>query len=378
MNSNTEAEEKKFSFSIMNTLHLKEGFTIEKKTLYWICQFGGWILYGVYHLLLLYGERTLTIQSITDLLFTIGFLIILCHLYRNFIVKKGWLKILFGKLLFRIIIASFVLSLIFLPLGMISSLIFNTSQLLRQLSLESIISSIIGGAFLFFCWSVCYFLYHYVHNYNRSLKWEALINEFELNKLRSQLNPHFIFNALNSVRVLVDENPDKAKESIDQLSNILRNSLLMDKKKVITLREEIDIVKDYLALESTRFEERLQVHFNIDENSLNHKVPPLMLQTIVENGIKHGIAKLKNGGKIEISTAVQDETLNFQIRNSGRYEPKNQQKTGYGIKSTLQRLELLYHKKAKFRILNETDKNVLTEITIPRWNGDPVHLYYGK
>ena len=126
--------------------------------------------------------------------------------------------------------------------------------------------------------------------------------EIELNNLKSQLNPHFIFNALNSIRALVDENPSKSKQAINQLSNILRNSLASDKKGLTKFEDEIKIVKDYLGLESIRFEERLKTEFEIHPESQKFLVPPLMIQTLVENGIKHGISKLTPGGVIQLKT----------------------------------------------------------------------------
>src|SRR5690606_13739152 len=104
----------------------------------------------------------------------------------------------------------------------------------------------------------------------------------------------------NSVRALVDEDPVKAKSAITQLSNILRYSLIMDKHKVIPFAEELNTVKDYLNLELIRFEERLKVVYEIEPAAFHYKIPPMMLQTIVENAIKHGISNLMKGGVIEI------------------------------------------------------------------------------
>ena len=133
--------------------------------------------------------------------------------------------------------------------------------------------------------------------------------EIELNNLKSQLNPHFIFNALNSIRALVDENPLKSKQAINQLSNILRNSLASDKKGLTKFEDELKIVKDYLGLESIRFEERLKTEFDIHPESQKFLVPPLMIQTLVENGIKHGISKLTPGGVIQLKTFVDEQSL---------------------------------------------------------------------
>jgi LytS/YehU family sensor histidine kinase len=190
--------------------------------------------------------------------------------------------------------------------------------------------------------------------------------QIELNNLRSQLNPHFIFNALNSIRALVDENPAKSKQAINQLANILRKSLTSDKKGLTKFEDELKIVKDYLGLESIRFEERLKTEFSIHPDSHHFLVPPLMIQTLVENGIKHGISKLKEGGIIQLNTTVRDGSLRIQIRNSGHMvNGAKRSKGGLGIKNTIQRLKLIYGDRSAFRIANENDNFVLTEIIIP-------------
>jgi len=220
-------------------------------------------------------------------------------------------------------------------------------------------------------WVLLYFVFHFLDNYNTTLRYEAKINEIRLNHLKSQLNPHFIFNALNSVRALVDEDPVKAKSAITQISNMLRFSLMLDKKQVIDLADELATVKDYLALESIRFEERLQVEYHIEEAAYSYKIPPMMLQTIVENAIKHGISNLVKGGLIEIKCreGLEDE-LYIQVKNSGHYEAqsasKRKEEEGHGIDNTQQRLALLYGDKASFRIFNSGSQYVTTEIKIPK------------
>jgi two-component system LytT family sensor kinase len=196
------------------------------------------------------------------------------------------------------------------------------------------------------------------------------MREIELSNLKSQLNPHFIFNALNSIRALVDENPTKSKQAINQLSSILRNSLMTEKRGLTSFDEELKIVKDYLGLESIRFEERLKTEFDIDPESNQFLVPPLMIQTLVENGIKHGVSKLTEGGLIQMKTKVDQDFLKIYIRNSGQFrENGTVAKTGgLGLENTRQRLKLIYGNEASFRISAENNNFVLTEIVIP-------HLY---
>ena len=136
--------------------------------------------------------------------------------------------------------------------------------------------------------------------------------------------------------------------------------------------DELKIVKDYLSLETIRFEERLRTEFEIDAASNTFLVPPLMIQTLVENGIKHGISKLTEGGSISVKTIVEGNNLKIQIRNSGQYHQYHvngiRRKGGLGLKNTAQRLKLLYGENASFKIENESDTFVLTEIIIPQSN----------
>jgi LytS/YehU family sensor histidine kinase len=229
-----------------------------------------------------------------------------------------------------------------------------------------IVSQFFGSLFLYFIWSLVYFVYHYFDNYKSALQYQASINEIQLNMLKSQLNPHFIFNGLNSIRALIDENPKKAKMAVTQLSNILRNTLGMNEKKLISFVEELRTVRDYLDLENVRYEERLQTILDIHPESYRFAVPPLMVQTLVENGIKHGIATLVDGGVLQLTTSVSNGEMKIKIRNSGQYNNERQGKqTGYGIANTVQRLKLLYGDKAKFNIFNQDNDFVVTEVIIP-------------
>jgi LytS/YehU family sensor histidine kinase len=163
---------------------------------------------------------------------------------------------------------------------------------------------------------------------------------------------------------LVDENPGKSKQAINQLSNILRNSLSRD-KGLTRFEDELKMVKDYLGLEGIRFEERLRVEYHIADGSNDFLVPPLMIQTLVENGVKHGISKLTKGGLIQLTTLLYGDELKIQIRNSGQYVNGLGTHRGLGLVNTTHRLKLLYGDAAHFEITNEKDNFVLMEIIIP-------------
>jgi len=218
-------------------------------------------------------------------------------------------------------------------------------------------------------WLLIYLVWHYI-NKNRNdqldkLRLEATVKSLELKTIKSHINPHFIFNAHNSIRALVDENPERARQAITQLSNILRSSMQVEKLETVPLQQELDIVNDYLALEHMRFEERLRIEQQIDENTLTQPIPPMMLQTLVENAIKHGISKHVSGGVIKIISRFKDSKHEIIIQNTGSLNGNNgTNKEGFGIISTQQRLNLLFQGKADFKIY-DIDGMVESTITMP-------------
>jgi len=300
-----------------------------------------------------------------------AFYLLSTHTFRLLIKSYDWFHIGIIRLIAQVLVGVGLLAISNVLAQVLINLAFGTLN--PGFDFRALVISVnLFVSFLYYgFWVLLYFVFHFLDNYNTTLRYEAKINEIRLNHLKSQLNPHFIFNALNSVRALVDEDPAKAKSAITQISNMLRFSLMMDKKQVIDLADELATVKDYLALESIRFEERLQVEYQIEDGSYAYKIPPMMLQTIVENAIKHGISNLVKGGLIEIKCreGLQDE-LYIQVKNSGQYAPlpvgKQRDEDGHGIDNTQQRLSLLYGNLASFRIFNSGDQFVITEIKIPK------------
>ena len=337
-----------------------------RKTVYWICQLGGWSLYAIINISfnIMFGVQD--VQQYSFLLLSVVYMLLITHAFRHYLQSHNWLKLTTGKLLPRVIVALIIMSMLEYLLQTFTLAIFG-EQSLSYFDFTEVLLMFITQITIFFIWSVLYIMYHYVERYNATLKYEAAINEMTLNRLKSQLNPHFMFNALNSIRALVDEEPRKAKVAITQLSNILRNSLVMDKRKVVSFADELKTVKDYLALEGIRFEERLQTHFNIHPEAEDFYIPPLMLQTLVENSIKHGISNLIEGGEVNLEAFVKDRALHICIRNSGQYinGVKRTNDSGLGLDNTRERLKLLYGDRASFKISNENEHTVLTELVIP-------------
>lgn len=334
---------------------------------YWLLQIVGWALYAVVGIILVSLANQPDPNNIISLVLTAFWFLLSTHFFRIYIKKQKWIKLSLQKLIPRILLAIFILGISNYLFQVFNFVFLGLINPEKDFSSFVVLTSLFSYMIFYFVWSLIYFIYHYIDNYNKSLKYEAAINEFELNKLKSQLNPHFIFNALNSIRALVDEDPVKCKTAITQLSTILRSSLVMNKNKLTNFNEELEAVKDYLDLESIRFEERLTTNFDIDSGSEDYRVPPLMIQTLIENGIKHGIAHLKEGGTIKLSTKIIDSKLHIYIRNNGQFKNGiSKANKGFGLENTKRRLHLIYGNHASLSIKNEDENTVLTKVIIPQ------------
>ncbi len=216
-------------------------------------------------------------------------------------------------------------------------------------------------------WLLLYMILHYLERNRKDeldrLYLEKTVKDLELKTIKSHINPHFIFNSLNSIRALVDENPDRARRAITELSNILRSSLQVEKMETVPLEKELSIVNDYLALEQMRFEERLKIEMEIDENTLQQPIPPMMLQTLAENAIKHGISKRINGGTIKIISRFRNNNFELIVQNTGNIS--SEKTDGFGFKSTRDRLKFLCNGSAYFQVEEIEPTKVQSKIVMP-------------
>ncbi len=290
------------------------------------------------------------------------------HLLRLFIKKNNWLLLPIEKIILRLGIAVILTSLLFSLLVIGLNQLADVTENRRGLDFSTrLFASILNIGIYIIPWVLIYYFYHYMEKSRRqqfdTLKLEALVKELELKTIKSHINPHFIFNALNSIRALIDENPGRARNAITELSNILRSSMQAEKVETVPFEKELNIVKDYLALEHIRFEDRLRIEYSIDEDTLDQPVPPMMLQTLVENAIKHGIGKQVQGGLVKVTSDFHDNYHELIVQNSGMLNGHSNN-DGFGLSSTKNRLHLLFGEKANFEI-RQVDGLVEARVLIP-------------
>jgi len=315
---------------------------------------------------MIFGRYDLSVLQRVLFLGEIGF--IFTHMMRQVILRSSILTRSLQQqvisLIFLSIVFSFFITCIITPYYHFYEL---STKPYKQLFIENLVTVIM----LMFFWTTIYFMYHYVLKTRKqqmdTLKLEALVKALELKTIKAHINPHFIFNALNGIRALIDENPARARRAVTELSNILRSSLSADKAETVSLEDELKIVKDYLALENMRFEDRLKVEYDVDGDTLDQQVPPMMLQTLVENAIKHGISKQMKGGVVRIVSDFKGEYHRLCIQNTGHLNGRNSS-SGFGLSSTRDRLGLLYGDKASFEIRQAGNELVEAKVLIPLIN----------
>lgn len=343
---------------------------ITRKHIYRACQVLGWYIYALANVVFLSLLNLYSADRVIEVVVLTLTGLISTHLFRNFIIKKKWLDLPVKKLIPRVIISTLFIAFIVVIIT-VSFSYFIDPQRFTDFNFGKLFIGLFNISAVIFIWSLIYFFIHYFERNRQSeierLIWEAAVKDFELKTLKSQLNPHFMFNSLNSIRALIDENPQQAQSAVTQLSNLLRYTLQSEKKETVPLRDEILAVSDYLALERIRYEERLDYKIEIDPGTNTIEIPPMMVQTLVENGIKHGISQNTEGGFVLISSVLDNEKLILNIKNSGTINKAELvSSNGFGIKNTKQRLNLLYGTGASFQIVNEPDNIVKAEIIIPK------------
>ncbi len=225
--------------------------------------------------------------------------------------------------------------------------------------------------FLYFCSVAIVYAYYYFKKQRKyelqesQLKTQLL--DSKIRSLQSQLQPHFLFNALNDIASLVDQSPEKAQDSIADLSEMLRRTLRLKDTKYIALEEELELLQKYIEIERIRYDDKLKVNKEIPKELLHYKVPPLLLQPIVENSLKHGFSYNHDQLTISIRIALNGEDrLLFVIQNDGKSLSQEKDHFGIGLSNIISRLDTLYQGDFVFEMKNEEkDDGVLTIIEIP-------------
>jgi len=347
---------------------------IQHISLYWKCQLAGWSVAALYWGVVGYlGTGFSWTLACIHFVADVCIYIILSHLYRNFSLKYAWQRLSIQQLVIRLVPAIIILGLAFMLLTISKNYLVRSwfepgfTESLTQQFTRFGLATFATGMRLMSIWLLSYYGYHFaireINAVKESSRLSMIAKDAAFNNLSAQLNPHFFFNSLNSIKALVLENPHETRRAIDLLSDLLRTSLYRRDAGLVSIQEEMELVKDYLELEKIRFEKRLATTIDIDESVLVQMILPFSIQVLVENAIKHGIAPKKEGGVIDISVLQQNQHLVIAVQNPGKLNMETTK--GLGLKNLRERLQLQFARKASFQIVQENEETVMATIIIP-------------
>jgi len=368
------------TWSATNKSQLSMKFNIEKSLQFWLYNLGGWSIAGIYLYFSDLLEITQAGHSISQV-FILSFIIIgafLGAMLRGILQQMQ----LHNSHLFVSAYKILLLSLLFGVLQACALTMVSYIYIYGVLGDQVLVSKqhIFNGSYYFYktlAWfSLCFVIWSLMYelsisqrnkslNTLRQLQLEKNMKELQLNTLAGKIDPHFIFNALNNIRSLIREDTEKARDAILILSDILRSPITKDTQDRISIAEELVLVRNYIALSKIQLEHKLNYQEIIDSDIKLTLIPPMMLQILIENAIKHGISQQPDGGKLTLLITKSSTYLLCQVINSGDLLAESTSKGfGVGVKNVTERLTLLYEGNASFKLKQE-DQEVIAEITLP-------------
>ncbi|MEA5404466.1 histidine kinase [Arcicella sp. DC2W] len=340
------------------------------RQIYWLMQVSSWLLIAM-----MASKYTIEEDATYDLLFqyfTAVFIfgLFATHTYKLFVDKYQPEDSSVQTFLLFPLIGNIILGFLFFVLD----IKFTSSEILKSNynTFGDYFGLFVDDIWVTTPWFFFFHILRYVTQKQtmneKMISMEKMLIKSELDALKTQLHPHFFFNALNSIKALMVIDHHEAREAVDQLSDLLRLSLNIGESQTVRVEEELKLTKAYLFLEKIRFDKRLMYYFDIDEKLINKMIIPISLSTLIENAIKHGIAKLKNGGEVKVRIFEEDENLMMQVINTGNLvmqdNVKRQDGSGIGLVNLKKRLELQYTGEASLKI-EEIEDKVVSTIMIP-------------
>jgi len=345
-------------------------FLENQKNLFWFLQFFGWTGYGVITWI---GAKAHDVPSAYNY-------VIIVMVVTGFLLSLG-LRYLFHYCLTLKPIYTALLSILSCYLVTIPWILSKNLSIYYFYkggwypdSVFKYLGGITASFYIILLWGGLYFGIKYYRMLQKereaTLKANSIAHEAQLKMLRYQLNPHFLFNTLNAISTLILETDTRrANDMVTRLSNFLRYSLDNDPMQKIALQNEIDALRLYLDIEKVRFEERLELVFDIDQEAAHGLIPSLLLQPLVENSIKYAVAISETGGRITVKASKIGDTLRIEVSDDGPgvelVEGEIAASRGVGVSNTSNRLEELYGDKHSFTLNNIEPKGLKIEICIP-------------
>lgn len=338
---------------------------------YWACQLGGWgALTALSVLSSSFGpwETAWRFALAKTLCMAVG--LTLSHQWRGFLRRRGWLHGNAAVPIRPILVGLSALAATATAALVLIDLVIRHGELLAEPAETPVLIAfiVLGWFAVFAMWTVCYSA---ALSRRRALRMELDLLELavnakdtELRALQSQVNPHFFFNSLNSIRSLIYQDRDAAAQAVTRLASMMRHSLQAGASPTARLTDELAAVDAYLSIEHLRFEERLQLQVQIGPGLEEVELPPMALQTLVENAVKHGVERSTGACELRVTAQRSGDRVLLSVANQGRLN-ESSDSTRLGLANTAKRLHLLFGPDAACS-LQERDGWVIASIELPQ------------
>ena len=344
-----------------------------KEATFWFLQIFGWIIFFFQYIFVFSPIKDFTFQNFLNRIInlSVGFIISVILRYR--LKRINFLEYSFISLSIIIFVSSFICSTVW-SLGsiVIVESLMNNKITLGNITFWEIVVGIVRNNAVFIGWSGLYFgikfWMEWVSQKEKTDNALLLVRNSQLEMLKYQLNPHFLFNTLSSLRALTSDENKKAKEIITKISEFLRYTLIEFHNNEVALSKEIEVIKNYLDIEKVRFEDELIVEFNIEPAAESCNIPIFLIHPLVENAIKHGMHTSPIPLKIIITVRMLDDFLNISVFNTGKWiEREKNNHDGRGLENIKRRLEIYSPNQHNFQII-KNDESVQVKMSLKKKN----------
>jgi two-component system, LytTR family, sensor kinase len=345
---------------------------MRRKTHYWAYQVIGWGLYGILGIIIASassGNKGISAKALLFQAIFVGLMIACTHGLRLYMKRKHWLALSLSQLLLRLLPVLLLISLVCQALLWLSMVYVVRLYTLEQTTFSAYWAYVFYGFIILLLWSAIYLALSLFRQRQQQEvdKWklEAALKEAELQALKAQINPHFVFNSLNNIRSMIAEDQEQARHMVTHLSELLRYCLQHASRERVPLSLELEVVESYLKLEAVQLEERLQYELHVAPEALEAELPPMALQLLVENAIKHGVSSLPQGGTVVVVAEVQDGQLQVKVSNTGQLTAEHQSHgLGIGFRNVSERLRMLFGESG-ISLLNTSSGMVTASFKVP-------------
>ena len=346
-------------------------FPRPQSTAFWTCNLIGWVVYFFSNVLLLLNQDDWFVFSTVQTFLKITFMFSFCVLFRMLFISQKWQTLPIARYMLVALVYSIVTGMIATWAAM------STSRQLGTYTLDTAIYdavianavwrnyltefawSSVSSLFIMLTWTIGYGLIC-LFKLNKdteieNLKLHNALREAEMDSLKAQINPHFLLNTLNNLRSMIRAQHPESVNIVTAISEVLKYSLTNHHKEKVTLEEELEIVQNVIDIAKLQLGERLAFSLSVEGPIGQALIPPFAIQLLVENAIKHGIEKRKEGGNIKVKIFIENDELHLVVTNSGLLIRTAPSATKVGLANLKKRLHILYLSRAKFSLEQEND-----------------------